>query len=176
MLGEALRGYPVHAAMAHARGAGGQTGLPLRATEDSSDSIERWNAGVLVVVVVEPAREHWCPVAQCTEATADWCLVAHSAEATADRENWRLVALPGREHRRLGRASVGNSGGTSSPPRRRKADVPTVHVLFARRCVDRHIWIVHGAHRPSSSRRLVGGAASAAGQRVGLGVRLLRLV
>ena len=82
MLGEALRGYPVHAAMAHARGAGGQTGLPLRATEDSSDSIERWNAGVLVV-----AREHWCPVAQCIEATADWRLVAHSAEATADREN-----------------------------------------------------------------------------------------
>ena len=53
--------------------------------------------------------------------------------------------------------------------------MPTVQVLLARRGVDRHVWIVHGARRPSSSHRLVGGAVSAAGRSVGPGVRLLRL-
>ena len=47
--------------------------------------------------------------------------------------------------------------------------MPTVQVLFARRGVDRHVWIDLGARRPSSSHRLVGGAASAAGRSVGLG-------
>ena len=54
--------------------------------------------------------------------------------------------------------------------------MPTVQVLCARHGVDRHVRIVHGAHRPSSSHRLVGGAASPAGRCVGPGVRFLRLV
>lgn len=53
--------------------------------------------------------------------------------------------------------------------------MPTVQVLFDQRGVGRHVWIVHAAHRPSSSRRLVGGAACAVGRSVGPGVRLLRL-
>ena len=49
--------------------------------------------------------------------------------------------------------------------------MPTVQVLFDRRGVGGHVWIVHAARRPSSSHRLVGGAACADGRSVGLGVR-----
>ena len=52
--------------------------------------------------------------------------------------------------------------------------MPTVQIIFERRGVDRHVWIVHAAHRPSSSHHLVGGAACADERSVGLGVCLLR--
>ena len=88
-------------------------------------------------------RAHWCLDAQ-TEATAAersspalWCLVAPTEATAAERSGRELGCLVapteattalrcGREHRRLGRASVGNSEGTPPPPRRRTADVPTV--------------------------------------------------
>ena len=150
----------------------------------------RWVWRSLAGVLVRAQTEiHWCLVAQ-TEAQTE-ATEAHTeaqtearTEATSGRELWCLVAQTEataagrRERRRPGRAGIGVSGGTSSPPRRWTADVPTVQVLSARRGVDRLVRIVHVADGPSSSHRLVGGAASAAwgGRSVGLGVRLLRLV
>jgi hypothetical protein len=52
--------------------------------------------------------------------------------------------------------------------------VPAVQVLFERNGLERHVWIVRCEHWPSSSRLLVGGAASADGRSVGPGVRVLR--
>ena len=78
--------------------------------------------------------------------------------------------------RRIHRVCVGNSGATSAPPRRGIAELRAVQLLFARPGVDRHVWILHGALRPSSSRSLVGGAARAAGRNVGPGMQILRRV
>ena len=78
--------------------------------------------------------------------------------------------------RRIHRVCVGNSGATSAPPRRGIAELRAVQLLFARPGVDRHVWILRGALRPSSSRSLVGGAARAAGRNVGPGMQILRRV
>jgi hypothetical protein len=113
-----------------------------------------------------------------------WGLDAKSEATAAPRRVWCLDAqsaqdVPGRR-RRAGRASLGESGCASTSTRLswtrtwRVEDVPTVPVLRAGRGVDRNLWIVHGAHRPSSSHRLVGGAACADGRSVGSRVRLLR--
>ena len=119
---------------------------------------------------VQGQEEERRPSARTRPHMQTWCLdVQGEAKAVQGRSGRRGV-------RRIHRVCVGNSGATSAPPRRGIAELRAVQLLFARPGVDRHVWILHGALRPSSSRSLVGGAARAAGRNVGPGVQVLRLV
>ena len=125
----------------------------------------------LLMPRVQEQEEERRPSARTRPHMQTWCLdVQGEAKAVQGRSGRR------RGVRRIHRVCVGNSGATSAPPRRGIAELRAVQLLFARPGVDRHVWILRGALRPSSSRSLVGGAARAAGRNVGPGVQVLRLV
>ena len=124
----------------------------------------------LLMPRVQEQEEERRPSARTRPHMQTLCLdVQGEATAAQGRSGRRGV-------RRNDRVCVGNSGAASAPPRRGIAELRAVQLLFARPGVDRHVWILHGAHRPSSSRSLVGGAPCAAGRNVGPGVQILRLV
>ena len=123
----------------------------------------------LLMPRVQGQEEERRPSARTRPHMQTWFDVQGEATAAQGRSGRRGV-------RRIDRVGVGNSGATSAPPRRGIAELRAVQLLFARPGVDRHVWILHGALRPSSSRSLVGGAARAAGRNVGPGVQVLRLV
>ena len=124
----------------------------------------------LLMPRVQEQEEERRPSARTRPHMQTWCLdVQGEATAAQGRSGRRGV-------RRIDRVGVGNSGATSAPPRRGIAELRAVQLLFARPGVDRHVWILHGALRPSSSRSLVGGAARAAGRNVGPGMQILRRV
>ena len=124
----------------------------------------------LLMPRVQEQEEERRPSARTRPHMQTWCLdVQGEATAAQGRSGRRGV-------RRIHRVCVGNSGATSAPPRRGIAELRAVQLLFARPGVDRHVWILRGALRPSSSRSLVGGAARAAGRNVGPGMQILRRV
>ena len=124
----------------------------------------------LLMPRVQGQEEERRPSARTRPHMQTWCLdVQGEAKAVQGRSGRRGV-------RRIHRVCVGNSGATSAPPRRGIAELRAVQLLFARPGVDRHVWILRGALRPSSSRSLVGGAARAAGRNVGPGMQILRRV
>ena len=124
----------------------------------------------LLMPRVQGQEEERRPSARTRPHMQTWCLdVQGEATAAQGRSGRRGV-------RRIHRVCVGNSGATSAPPRRGIAELRAVQLLFARPGVDRHVWILRGALRPSSSRSLVGGAARAAGRNVGPGMQILRRV